>query len=274
MSNEQVSKGWLADTTAKLKIAYKAEILDGAPPTPFIPPPIDSGYVSISGFQEYRKLRKQVLIQSKNMTANGRKLHHEVSKWTKKKPVHQEGRVWAGKTIGELALAVGISTKQVHRYAEKNPFRHVTKRIEGVKMKLLRIGEPSDLTDEDFARMMVKIWHKKTGQKETPNEFGLLVGMAKDTPRGLAPDVFRTVIENWSGFMAFVHMDISIGMEEGDYFDTDPDNFEKKFFHFPSISVARRFWPTAREFYLTMVQGEMGKGPNVYTQISNILISK
>ncbi|WP_368184624.1 hypothetical protein [Aestuariibius sp. HNIBRBA575] len=274
MSDEQVSKNWLANITTKLKIEYKAEILEGAPPTPFVPPPIDSGYVSISGFQEYSKLKKQVLVQPNDMTANGRKLYHEVSKWTKKKPIHQEGRVWAGKTVAELALAVGISTKQVHRYTGKNPFRHATKRIEGVKMKLLRIGEPGDLTNEDFARMMVKIWRKKTDRMETSKEFGLLVGMAKDTPSGLAPDIFCTVIENWSGFMAGVHLAISSGMSFGDEFDTNPNNFEKKFFHHPSISVTRRFWPVAKEHYLIAVQGKIGKGPNVYTQISSILLSK
>lgn len=71
MSDEEVSKSWLADITAKLKIAYKAEILEGAPPTPFVPPPIDSGYVSISGFQEYSKLKKQVLVQPNDMMSIG-----------------------------------------------------------------------------------------------------------------------------------------------------------------------------------------------------------
>lgn len=58
MSDEEVSKSWLADITAKLKIAYKAEILEGAPPTPFVPPPIDSGYVSISGYSRIQQIEK------------------------------------------------------------------------------------------------------------------------------------------------------------------------------------------------------------------------
>uniref|UniRef100_UPI004047B7C9 hypothetical protein n=2 Tax=Pseudomonadota TaxID=1224 RepID=UPI004047B7C9 len=79
MSDEQVSKNWLANTTAKLKIEYKAEILDGAPPTPFVPPPVDSGYVSISGFQEFRKLKKKLLVQPSDMHPTGRKLYQQVA---------------------------------------------------------------------------------------------------------------------------------------------------------------------------------------------------
>jgi len=272
VSNTPPQKGWLLKVTAAAKQQFKKEIFEGEPTKPFVPPPVDSGKFTTYGFEGYQKLRKTPQPGPDELKGAAKDVYSQVKHWTVQSPLQAEGRDWAGIKLDDLAQAVGVSTKQVQRIVKKPPFHTATKVIDNRTRKLIRIGAPSDLTHEDFARIMVSDWRKATGREGERSDFGLLVGMAKDAPRGLAPDILRTVVANWSGFMAGVHLAITLASVDGDTFDGDPKNFEKKYFHYPTISVTRRFWPVAIEFYHMFIQANQIGGPILYNQINKILM--
>lgn len=272
MSDTPSNAGWLDKVTAAAKQQFKKEMFEGEPPKPFVPPPVDSGKFTTYGFAEYQKLRKAPQPGPDDLKGAAKDIYPQIKHWTKHSPIHAEGRDWAGIKLEDLAQAVGISTKQVQRIVKKPPFHTATKLIDNRTRKLIRIGPPSDMTHEDFARIMVSDWRQATGRQEERSDFGLLVGMAKDAPRGLAPDILRTVVANWSGFMAGVHLAITLASVDGDIFDDDPNNFEKKYFNYPTITVTRRFWPVAIEFYHMFIQENQIGGPILYSQINKILM--
>jgi len=272
MSNDPPATGWLDKVTAAAKEQFKKEMFEGEPAKPFVPPPVDSGKFTTYGFAEYQKLRKTPQPGPDELKGAAKGIYTQIKHWTEQSPIQAEGRNWAGIKLDDLTQAVGVSTKQVQRIVRKPPFHTATKLIDNRTRKLIRIGAPSDLTHEDFARIMVSDWRKTTGRKEAQSDFGLLVGMVKDAPKGLAPDVFRTVLANWSGFMAGVHNAISMASTDGDIFDNEPANFEKKYFHYQTITVTRRFWPVAIEFYHMFIQANQIEGPILYNQINKILM--
>jgi hypothetical protein len=271
MSYAPSTKGWLEKVTAAAKQHFKKEMFDAGPAKPLLPPPVDSGKFTTYGFEEYQKLCKTPQPGPDNLKGAAKDVYGQVKHWTALSPIHVEGRDWAGIKLDDLATAVGISTKQVQRIVSKPPFRSITKVIENRTRKLIRIGAPSDMTHEDFARIMVADWRRATGRDEKSSDFGLLVGMVKDAPTGLAPDILRTVVANWSGFSAGVDLAISVASVYGDGFDDNPENFEKKYFHYPAISVTRRFWPVAIEFYHMFIQENLTTCPILYDQIDKIL---
>lgn len=241
MTEVPPTEGWLKKLTAVAKQQFKKEMFEAEPAKPLVPPPVDSGKFTTYGFEQYQKLCKTPLPGPDTLSGTTKKIYGQVKHWTELSPIHAEGRDWAGITHEDLAQAVGVSTKQVQRIVSKPPFHTITKVVEKRTRKLFRIRAPSDMTHEDFARIMVADWRKATGRKEVRSDFGLLVGMVKDAPTGLAPDILRTVVANWSGFSAGVDLAISLASVYGDYFDDNPEHFEKKFFNYPAISVTRRF---------------------------------
>lgn len=271
MTDVPPTEGWLQKLTAAAKQQFKKEMFEAEPAKPLVPPPVDSGKFTTYGFEQYLKLCKTPQPDPDDLKDTAKKIYAQVKHWTELSPIHAEGRDWAGITHENLAQAVGVSTKQVQRIVKKSPFHSINKVIEKRMRKLIRIRAPSDMTHEDFARIMVADWRKATGRKEERSDFGLLVGMVKDAPTGLAPDILRTVVANWSGFSAGVDLAVEVAKVEGDYFDDNPEHFEKKFFYYPAISVTRRFWPVATEFYHMFIQENLGKGPILYNQIDKII---
>ncbi|WP_417809491.1 hypothetical protein [Thioclava sp.] len=269
MSTGSVS--WLVTTSKNLKEKLKSESVSEQPPSTLVLPPVDSGKLTTHSIENFLKLKEEKQRKRTDLKGAAKAMHFEIEKWTKLNPIVLEGRTWAGIDSENLADILGVTTKQVQRISKSNPFRTITKRIGGRSRKLIRICSPADLTNEDFARIMVAYWRSFSGRKETREQFGMLVGLAKDSPRGLAPDIFRTVTENWSSFMAGVHLAITIGSVDGDSFDKDPECFSKKFFHYPSISVMRRFWHVAVEQYQMLVQEKISEGPIIYNNINNII---
>lgn len=272
MTDVSPTEDWLQKLTAVAKQQFKKEMFEAGPAKPFVPPPVDSGKFTTYGFEQYLKLCKTPQPGPDTLKDTAQKIYAQVKHWTELSPIHIEGRDWAGITLEDLAQAVGVSTKQVQRIVSKPPFHSITKVIEKRTRKLFRIGAPSDMTPEDFARIMVADWRKATGREEERSDFGLLVGMVKDAPTGLAPDILRTVAANWSGFSAGVDQAISEASVHGDYFDANPEHFEKKYLHYPAISVTRRFWPVAIELYHMFIQANLGEGPILYDQIDKILM--
>jgi len=263
---------WLTKTTAIIKEKLEPGILDGGPAKPFVLPPVDSGLFTTYGFENYLKLKASPQLQADNLKGTAKLLYQQVEHWTELSPIHVEGREWAGIKVDQLADAIGVSTKQIQRLSRRPPFHTVTKLIDKRTRKLIRIGHPSDMTHEDFARIMVHDWRKATKREEQNGDFGLLVGMVKDSPRGLAPDVFRSVVANWTAFMAGVHFAIGMAEVDGDFFEEDPKKFEKKYFHYPAITVIRRFWPVALELYHMFIQENQAEGPILYSKLNKILM--
>jgi len=60
---------------------------------------------------------------------------------------------------------------------------------------------------------MKKIWEKTGKQKPTAQQYGLLIGLARDWPYPYAPDLFRTGIDNWSVFMSGVKIQVELGKQ-------------------------------------------------------------
>lgn len=112
--------------------------------------------------------------------------------------------------------------------------------VGGVKMTLLRLGDPGPVTHRQIAKHMSNIWRQSLdGRSNTPKEFGLLIGLAKDWPEGQQVEVFKAVMKNWSGFMAGAKLEIASNGEGG----------EERYFKYPCISFMRRFWPIGIELW-------------------------
>ncbi|MWB77965.1 hypothetical protein GLS40_08020 [Pseudooceanicola sp. 216_PA32_1] len=280
MSHQLPSSHWLIGSTHAARAVLRADmIVEGeiTPPNavkPWLLPIPPTGQVFTSGFADYLSARKQPLKARNDLPPSGQALYDIVAAELSANPVDAEGRQWANLSARHLADELGRSVRQVQRLYSGDPFRHVVKRIGGKNTTLIRIGHPADLSPEDQARMMVKFWRRATGRKETPEEFGCLVGIAKDCPTGLGFDVFRTIVRNWSPFMACAKVAQYLAMHDGgDEFDPDPEKFYARYYAFPSIKVIRRFLYVASDFYDDRVQNLASepKCPDVCSHILKVL---
>ncbi len=247
--------GWLSSSTRGGKVEILADmIVDGDRPPfskekPWLLPVAGNGKAYDDGFKKFQKEKAVVLKSREELNPIRRKLYDLISERLNEDPVEAEGRIWANLQASTIASELGKSVDYVRTLYKGNPFRHCIKIIEGRKTTLLRIGHPSDLTSEDQARMMCKFWRGKTKKRETKTEFGLLKGIAEDCPTGMSYDNFRTVVSNWSQFMACVKIAQALGQYEGDQYDANNENFVRRFLAFPSISLIRRFVHVAVDFY-------------------------
>lgn len=280
MSHQLPSSHWLIGSTHVARAVLRADmIIEGEikPPNsvkPWLLPIPPTGQVFTSGFSSYLSVRKQPIKPRDSLSTSGQALYDLVEAELLANPVDAEGRQWANLSARHLADELGRSARQVQRLYSSDPFRHVVKKIGGKNTTLIRIGHPADLSPEDQARMMVKFWRRATGRKETPEEFGCLVGIAKDSPTGLGFDLFRTIVRNWSPFMACAKVAQHLAMDDGgDEFDPDPEKFYTRFYAFPSIKVIRRFLYVAADFYEERVQNLASepKCPDVCIQVLKVL---
>lgn len=275
MAGSGMPGGWLEAATKHAKAKLTGDIVkeQATAPSPYPHnPPVGTNQVFVSGYKALVAKKGETFREYHELNASEKALYEVISTICAEAPYEAEEREWALVGYQGLSEAVGISERQIRRILNKqNPFRHVVKKLEGKKSLLVRIGHPADLTNEDFARMMVKIWEEKFKSRPNAKQFGNLVGIAKEGPRDAAVDIFRTVLANWSGFMSGVHIAITHGQVEGDHFDPNPENFDKKYYQFPSITVIRRFWHVAVDYYEMRVQGHIAdmECPYVYVPYDN-----
>lgn len=280
MTHQSPPLQWLVSSTRGARAVMLADmIIEGEikPPNaakPWLLPVPPTGQIFTDGFSGYLSARKQPIKARDSLPALRQALYDLVESEIATNPVEAEGRLWAELSARRLAEELGRSSRRVQGLYRDNPFRHVVKRIDGKKRTLIRIGHPADLSPEDQARMMVKFWRSATGRDETPEDFGCLVGIAKACPIGLGFDLFRTIVRNWSPFMAGVKLAQYLAMnDEGDDFDPNPENFYSRFYVFPSIKVILRFLYVAADFYEDKVQEMLDepKCPDVCSHILKVI---
>lgn len=280
MSYPSHSSQWLIASTALGHAELLADMIIAGeikPPNagkPWLLPVSPSGQIFTGGYAEYRATLAQPLKKRENLRGSQRALYDLVEKEVSEHPVDAEGRMWANLSARRLAEELGLCSDHVRRIYKGNPFRHVIKKINGKKTTLIRIGHPADLTPEDQARMMAKFWRNSLGREESPDEFGCLVGIAKDCPIGLGYDIFRTVVSNWSPFMMGVKIALHLAQgDSGDGFDSNPENFFSRFYVYPTIKVVRRFIYIAADYYETAIQdmSTEAKCPDVCMKILKVI---
>jgi hypothetical protein len=288
-TSAELAKSWLAVTTKSAKAELKSDLLSSQASNevesgkPFLAPPLDSGKTHIEHYGAWLEARAKSLRSYDDLNKSERALYDVVMELVKTEPYLAEERTWVARPQTFFAEKVSLSTKQVRRISHQNPFRWVLKKVSGKKMSLIRVGHPSDLTHEDCARIMVKDWEKLVGKAVKQKEFGCLVGISKESPEALAPDIFCTAVDNWTCFMAGVKLAISMASVEGDEFESDPSKFSEKYYQYPSITVIRRFWTVAKEQYSFKLQDwltspkpcpdlciKINKVMNKYNNISSI----
>ncbi|WP_037228339.1 hypothetical protein [Roseobacter sp. GAI101] len=265
MSVQNKNIGWLLGSTAVGKAILRADmVIDGEitahdPAKPWIAPPNPTGKFFSGGFEKYLKDLESPTKTKDKLNPTKQALYQLVINEIDEFPIEAEGRTWADLPAEKIAASLAISPDHARRLYRGSPFRHVIKMRKGKKTTLIRIGLASDLTHEDQARMMAKFWRNATGRNVDKKQFGLLVGIAKECPPALAFDIFRTIVSNWSPFMACVKVAQFIGQHDGDAYDQNKENFYTRFLRFPSISLFRRFTYVALDYYSMAVQGQLSE---------------
>lgn len=181
-------------------------------------------------------------------------------------PVIYDGNAWAARPMAWYAEALQMTDRHVQRLTDAVRLRKLTIRHNGKKTTLLRWGKEQRHASDDLARIMQVVWKKKGKAKPTPKEYGMLLGLARDWPYPYAPDLFKTVIDNWSVFMGGVKVYIDMAKEGGDFYEKNPGKFHQRYLRYPSIPVIRRFWRVAPETY-TIVAGNQGSVPEAIQKV-------
>lgn len=179
-----------------------------------------------------------------------------VQKCIEDEPFETEGKIWARKPRAWFAQQLGISERQVQRIVAEGPFKGQTKIVDDKKVYCLRVAPKYDLSDEDAARIMANEWKKHTKDAENESvkvvsrqKFGQLKGLAVKWGSYYAPDVFVTILNNWSGFNACCSIHIELGKAYGDSFNSNKYTFKKRFYKYPSIAVMLRFHEAGWEVF-------------------------
>jgi hypothetical protein len=163
-----------------------------------------------------------------------------------------DGYVWTSRPQELLSAKLQISVATLRRYISKPPFVRKSRHVNGKLTTLLRVGEPGPETDYDIAQKMSAIWRKKTSKKNTPKEFGCLIGLAQNWPKGHQIELFKICLNEWQDFMSAV--DYWIQTQE-----PDVDAVYKHYYKYPSITVMRRFHLAAME--LAEMNAQSSGGP-------------
>lgn len=129
--------------------------------------------------------------------------------------------------------------------------------------------KPVEAIEEIKARLA------KTRLHETPKEFGLLLGLAKDWPDGAQVDMFKLIIQpnNWTMFMTgvkIVHSNQRRANKEALEKDptakvTDPRSI---FFDFPHLPTLRKYWKVAIDVLETHYQATQKTPPPAFKALN------
>lgn len=167
-------------------------------------------------------------------------------------PVELDGFQWAAHPQEELCRKLGISVSTLYRRVKAPPFVSKRRLIDGKMTALIREGLPGPQTHYDLAQIMSAIWRKKFGKANTKKEFGCLKGLAEVWPEGQQVQIFKTVLNDWSAFMAGAKIEMQLLGDEG----------RPLYYEFPSLTVLRRFPEVAVELH-QMTQQAKGKATAV-----------
>jgi hypothetical protein len=255
---------WLKKSTQDAKASLKHVKTPEDKPVPhsgplvakplLAPPP--KGPLSLKYIRLYEAQKKSSSVVKLNLSAGEQALVDVVAAEIASAPYEHFDQVWAARPMAGYSEQLGVSERQVSRRVRAIPlvWRQAIK--DGVKLTLLRTGEPADKTPYDFAQMMAAEFRKRTGRAISPAQFGSLVFFAKEVVPEWSVDIFCTILDDWGGFMAAVKVAITDGMSGIDPHCKDPEKFFFRYFQYPAIHVIRRFPYVARDYFLYRMKDE------------------
>ena len=214
-------------------------------------PPTDSEKIFSHNYAAWLKEKNAKIRVFGQLKKNEQILYSYIQMNISSDPINFGDKRWCRLTK-HAPKEIGLSSKTISRLVKSIPLRKAVVMMCGKKNTLLRIAPPWDKTPEDYARIMAKEWESRIGKRPNKKEYGSLCGIAQEKDPHLSPDIFCTVIENWTNFMAALSVAIEKAKVEGDEFCSDPEKFYKIYLHYPSIITIRRFWCVAREIYVDL----------------------
>jgi hypothetical protein len=224
---------------SKEKVAGKDNI--------FLTPPT-KGPVSLKYVRMHAVQKNALSVVKKKLSTGENALLDLVRAEINAFPYEHFGQVWAARPMAWYAAKLGISERQVNRRVRSIPLVWRQGKVNGVKLSLLRDGDPADKTPYDFAQMMSAEFRKRTKRQTSPKQFGSLLYFAKEFEE-YSVDVFCTILDDWGGFMAAVKVAITDGIAGFDPFCKDQKAFHYRYYEFPNIQVVRRFSYVAYHYY-------------------------
>ena len=124
---------------------------------------------------------------------------------------------------------------------------------------------------------MAKLFLVRTNSKAThvpKNDYGGLIGCAKEWPEKYRIKVFLHALNNWPVFMARYKHTVALAYEatkkpdDPDYEDLHPKK-RVRFYRFPNIHILRKGHAEALEIYIDHLQ-EAGKGEAMSVSLSPV----
>ena len=169
--------------------------------------------------------------------AKFKKLCQIIEDQSQQDPYECEGYLWSAKPQEWYCDKLGVSVRGLRGLIATPPVVRKCRHVNGRVTTLLRIGEPGPKTERDYVNICATIWRKrvKKGKPLDQNEVGCLWGLVKDWPKGRAIELLNLVINDWKMFMSGTHFEIG---KIGGY---------KRYYHWPSLKVIRRFHSVAVE---------------------------
>ncbi|PTX04597.1 hypothetical protein [Pararhodobacter aggregans] len=163
------------------------------------------------------------------------------------KPIEHEGHTWMAMDQPADAAELGISERTLRTMINVPPIvKARTTYMDGTPVVLLRVGTPEPDNARMIARKMANIFRKRTGLDTGQHAFGCLVGLVEIWPKGRQVDIFRTVMDDWPGFMAGVQcadMDAELAGKV-----LDPA-LKERFYGKPVIALIRKYPAVAVELH-------------------------
>ena len=156
-----------------------------------------------------------------------------------------EGFIWAAMSQSIWCEGLGISDRTLRELAKHPPIVK-TKTVTGygTPMVLYRIGTEPHQSHRHVANIMGRYFRKKYARPRLePRAYGCLIGLAEEWPQGVQIAIFKTVLSNWSEFMAGVKF-----MEPG-----TPHAIN--FYQFPVIALIRKHHAVGLEMHANKLQG-------------------
>lgn len=193
-----------------------------------------------------------------------RRLAAYVEQASAKRPHKRGGLDWCADPQPEVATAINVSVRTLQELLTYPVFQTERAQVGEERrvaslIRIVPIGQTPKLTPETIACGMRREFLTRYGEAMkahgsgfTSEMHGCFVGLAQLWPDGAQMDIFKIVLDDWTGFMSGAQIVIEAKIKAG----LDP-KAEKKFWKFPSPSVMRRFWGVAIQLAAMKAQEEL-----------------
>lgn len=182
----------------------------------------------------------------------------------------RNGYRWALFTRQELAEALDVDAKTISRLIQVPPIQcFVTAKEDAtgkwrrvLALRVAEVGEPpAQPNPRDIANIMRNLFVAKTGRAPGKDEYGCLIGLAKEWPEGHQVAIFKDVLAEWGSYMAAIKNRIDFETEA-----LEVKGLRSRYYRFPTITLLRRWPHVVADAYLTRWQMQHNGKPNVPPQ--------